>query len=66
MTLDHYAVIATIEFFRTMRSTSLICENEMDDDWLKAARLKKKAKKGDKKAQRELDRMEKTKLVKVT
>jgi hypothetical protein len=35
----------------------------MDDDWLRAARLKRKALAGDKEAQKELDRMENVRLV---
>ena len=39
--------------------------DEMSDDWLRARRLKKKADKGDKAAQKELARMESTKLEKL-
>ena len=37
--------------------------NEMNDDWLRARRLKLKADKGDKKAAEELRRMEAEKLI---
>jgi hypothetical protein len=37
--------------------------NQLNDSWLRAARLKKK---GDKKSLKELERMEKTKLKKYT
>ena len=36
--------------------------DEMNDDWLRAARLKKAAQNGDEAAQKELDRMEDEKL----
>jgi hypothetical protein len=36
---------------------------EADDDWIRAARLAKKAKEGDKEAEKELRRMENTQMV---
>ncbi|MDD2550226.1 MAG: hypothetical protein PHD00_09055 [Bacteroidales bacterium] len=36
---------------------------EADDDWIRAARLQKAAKAGDKKAQKQLNRLEKTVMI---
>ena len=49
---------------RMKEEDTFTIEDELNDDWLRASRLKKRAKQGDKEAKRELERMEQTKLVK--
>ncbi|HPC04418.1 MAG TPA: hypothetical protein PLE04_11615 [Syntrophales bacterium] len=41
----------------------IVCDDAANDDWIRAARLAKKADAGDEEARRELEKMENTKLV---
>jgi hypothetical protein len=44
---------------------SKIPVTEADDDWIRAARLAKKAKEGDKEAEKELRRMQNTQMIEI-